>query len=647
MCGLTGFWDPQGAREQDMDLLKQMTDVIQHRGPDDKGYWREERLGLGLGHRRLSILDLSQEGHQPMASADGRLIIAYNGEVYNFAAMAGELKAVGYRFRGGSDTEVLLAAIDHWGLEAAVSRFEGMFAFALYDLEKQRLTLVRDRLGIKPMYYSLASNRLLFGSELKSLMAYPGFTKDLDARALFHYLRLGYVPAPDTIFSNVRKLEQGHLIHFHLENGAVTSSGSQAYWHLSDVVDATRQEAPPTDEAACLARFRNALDQAVGQRLVADVPLGAFLSGGIDSSLVVASMQRAAPGSVKTFSIGFKDGAYNEATHAREIAAHLGTEHHELYLEEQQLLDLVPRLPKIWCEPFGDSSQLPTLLLAEFAREHVTVALSGDGGDELAAGYIRHQSAGRLMRYQSLPLLPRKLAGGFLRSVPVHTWDALFRLVPKRRRLRLPGDKLHKLGRALSAPSAAQLYREVVSLDTLGPLTKAATHPSEADHAFPWRMPKTPLTPAEDFMLRDSFRYLPDDMLTKVDRATMAASLEARVPLLDHRLMQYVWSLPESLKLRGGVGKWLLRETLAETVPRSLWDRPKMGFAAPVGQWLRTALKDWAVDLLDDVSAGKVPYLDPNQTSKLWHNHLAGKGNTTSPIWHLLMFLAWHREHLG
>ncbi len=647
MCGLSGVWDPRAEAERLAENLRVMTDAIRHRGPDDGGLHVEAALGLGLGHRRLAIIDLSAEGHQPMSSASGRLTMVFNGEIYSYKAMAADLATEGVRFRGNSDTEVLLEAIERWGLEATLARCVGMFALACYDRERAELVLVRDRLGIKPLYYSLHGGKLLFGSELKCLLADPDQTRELDSRALDVYLRLGYVPAPGTIFRGVCKLQQGHLIRFKLGAAGVATDGPEPFWTLAQVIEEARATPPAGDEATWLEAFRATLDIAVRDRLVADVPLGAFLSGGVDSSLVVASMQRAAPGAVKTFSIGFRDEAYNEAVQARAIAAHLGTEHHELYLEERQLLELVPELPTFWCEPFGDSSQLPTLLLAKFARAHVTVALSGDGGDELAGGYVRHVSAARLQRLQQLPGFARALASGALTGLSVEGWDRIYRLVspalPKRARTRLPGDKLHKLGRALRAADSASLYREVVSLDTLGSLLhRDFAGDDGAD--FPWRMPDVSLTAAEDFMVRDTLRYLPDDVLTKVDRATMAFALEARVPLLDHRLMALVWSLPESIKLRGG-GKYLLRESLARDVPRALWERPKMGFAAPIASWTRGPLKSYCTDLLDDVRRGLAPWLDPLRVEALWRQHASGQGNTTAQFWHLLMFLAWRRTY--
>lgn len=645
MCGLSGVWDPRADAARLAEKLRAMTDAVRHRGPDDSGLYVDPALGLGLGHRRLAIIDLSADGHQPMNSGSGRLTMVFNGEIYSYKEMAADLVAQGCRLRSASDTEVLLEAIERWGLEATLPRCVGMFAFAYYDRALGELVLVRDRLGIKPMFYSLQAGKLLFGSELKCLMADPELARELDHGALEVYLRLGYIPAPDTIFRGVNKLEQGHLVRFKLGAQGLESEGPRAFWSLAQVIEQARANPPAGDERDWLEAFRVGLDQAVRDRLVADVPLGAFLSGGVDSSLVVASMQREAPGAVKTFSIGFRDEAYNEAQQARAIAAHLGTEHHELYLEERQLLELVPQLPTFWCEPFGDSSQLPTLLLAKFARSQVTVALSGDGGDELAGGYVRHVSAARLRRLQRLPGFARALASGALSGLSVERWDRLYRLVapalPKSARTRLPGDKFHKLARALRAADSASLYREVVSLDAVGSLLHRDFAGAGGD-PFPWRMPDVPLTAAEDFMVRDTLRYLPDDVLTKVDRATMAYALEARVPLLDHRLMALVWSLPESIKLRGG-GKYLLRETLARDVPRALWERPKMGFAAPIASWTRGALKSYCEDLLSDVRSGQVPWLDGHKVEALWRRHSSGQGNTTAQLWHLLMFLAWRR----
>lgn len=642
MCGITGFIDPSINQERREERLKITSDAIYHRGPDDHGTFQEPDVGLGFAHRRLSILDLSPLGHQPMTSASERFVMIYNGEVYNGPQLGKELEGKGYAFRGHSDTEVMLAAFEEWGITASLKRFVGMFALAVWDRQERHLILARDRAGIKPLFYSLQGTRFFFGSELKCLLSNPEYRDVQDPVALNDYLRLGYIPAPATIYKDTAKLLPGHILTLDLSGDAPKILLYQPFWSYTQVVKDGIEARRDESEVEALDRFEGVLEEAVRSRMLADVPLGAFLSGGIDSSLVVAQMQKLASQPVKTFSIGFEDKAFDEAVHAREIAAHLGTQHHEYIMSEEELLKLVPELPKYWCEPFGDSSQLPTLVLSRFARQHVTVALSGDGGDELAAGYVRHINAGRLHKLGNLPYALRGPLAGVLKVPSVQTYDKLYGLVgallPKSKQARLPGDKIHKLARALGAKGADMLYDQVVDLDAHGSLLAHAP----VLRTKPWWQQPEGLSPAEDFMVRDFMRYLPDDVLTKVDRATMAASLEARVPLLDHNLLACGWSIQESLKLRDGGGKYLLKKVLERHVPRNLWDRPKMGFAAPVGTWLRGPLKDWGADLINSATTIN-PALSDKKVRHLWLAHQDHKGNVINQLWHLLMLLAWGR----
>jgi asparagine synthase (glutamine-hydrolysing) len=620
-----------------------MADTMVSRGPDDSATWADGAAGVALGFRRLAIVDLSPAGRQPMRSASGRYVIAFNGEVYNFGELRAELEPLGHRFRGHSDTEVMLAAVEQWGLDAAVRRFVGMFAFALWDARERRLALVRDRLGIKPLYYGRAGDTLVFASEPKALRAHPDFRAEVDRGALTLFLRHGYVPAPYSIYRGVRQLTPGCTLTVGADDADYPAP--VPYWSARAVAEDGVANPFAGTEAEAEERLDALLREAVKLRMIADVPLGAFLSGGIDSSTVVALMQAQSGQRVKTFSIGFREALYDEAPHARAVARHLGTEHTELYVTPREAQAVIPGLPDIYDEPFADSSQIPTFLVSRLTRERVTVSLSGDGGDELFGGYPRYFTANAIWgKVGWMPAWMRRGALKGLRSVPVPLYDRwLGWLTPLTARFgsRGPvGDKLHKLAEVLETAGPELLYHRLIS-----------HWKSPADLVLGGHEPPTVLTDRgrwpkfADFTRRmmyfDTVSYLPDDIFTKVDRASMAISLEARVPLLDHRVVEFAWRLPLSLNVRKGQGKWLLRQVLHRYVPRELVERPKMGFGVPIDSWLRGPLCDWAEGLLDEGRLRREGFLDPAPIRARWAEHLSGLRNWSYYLWDVLMFQAW------
>lgn len=635
MCGILGIFEvrPGGGRE---NTGRRMAAALAHRGPDDEGLWQDEEAGLLLGHRRLAILDLSPEGRQPMSSPGGRYVTVYNGEIYNYAETGRELAAAGAVFRGRSDTEVMLAAFDRWGVNQALQKMNGMFAFAVWDKQERQLHLVRDRLGKKPLYVGWAGGSLVFASELKALRAHPGFAARVNRGTLDLFMRYGFIPAPHSIYEGVWQLLPGcrMTVTAGTAPGADLTPLMEPYWHPARVLEEARQS-PVTDEGEAVETFEAILKDCVRERMVSDVPLGAFLSGGIDSSLVAALMQQSSPRPVKTFTIGFREEGFDEAEHAKAVAAHLGTDHHELYLDPAQALEIVPRLPEIYDEPFADESQIPTFLVSRFAREHVTVALSGDGGDEMMAGYNRHVVASDYWRYIGwMPRPLRQAAADMIRRVPPDRWDAALRDIPQF------GDKAYKMADLLPARGAHGLYARVLGRwDAADGVVIGGTAPPVTLDDPAWQ-PRG-LRFAEKLVYDDTIFYLPHDVLAKVDRATMASSLEARAPLLDRRVFEYAWRLPMAMKVRRGRGKWLLRQVLARHVPEELFDRPKQGFSVPVGEWLCGPLRGWAEDLLNEDRMRQQGYLNPAPIRAAWDAHQAGYGGQARRLWAVLMFQSW------
>jgi asparagine synthase (glutamine-hydrolysing) len=641
MCGIAGFIADraQGASRQIDDIARSMSESLRHRGPDDDGVWIDSEPGIGLIHRRLSIVDLSPAGHQPMISADGRYVISYNGEVYNHQELRPDLEARGIAFRGHSDTEVMLEAFAAFGIEPTIKRLIGMFTIALWDRRERKLTLVRDRLGIKPLYWAKFDSLFIFGSELKALRAFPGWEPRVDRAAVAAFMRHNYVPAPHTIYQGVKKLEPGTILT--LPWGGEPSI--KKFWDARAVARAGLSNPIRANESELIDQLETLLNDAVHRRMVADVPVGAFLSGGIDSSTVVALMQAANAGPVRTYTIGFDIADYDEARHAAAVARHLKTEHTELTVTSKEALDVIPCIPDYYDEPFADPSQIPTYLVSAMTRRHVSVALSGDGGDELFGGYSRYQLARRFWR--TLAVLPLPIRRAFVhgvRALPADRWTSLFSLLPAKLCPTMAGDKLYKLASVLELNDAGALYRRLVTHWEPSVLVPGAEEP------------KGPLwddTVAQEFsgllermQFLDLVTYLPDDILTKVDRASMAVALEVRVPLLDHRVVELSWRIPRRTLIRNGVSKWPLRQILYRHVPPELIERPKMGFGIPLGEWMRGPLRDWAEALLDERRLREAGFVDAAVVRGAWVQHLAGTHNWQYLLWDVLTFEAWRKR---
>jgi len=630
MCGIAGFMTRgrQSSNEELTATVRKMADSLQHRGPDDRGEWVDVRCGVALGHRRLSIIDLSPQGHQPMTSASGRYQIVYNGEIYNQAELREELASRGHQFRGHSDTEVLVEAIDCWGVEETARRANGMFALGLWDSQDRSLHLVRDRIGIKPLYYGRQGEVFLFGSELKALRSHPAFAGKIDRNALALFLQHSYIPAPYSIYEGIGKLKPGTILTV-MADGVGHEPVQQAYWTMKEAVECGSREPYPGSEQDAINELERVLRDSIRLRMEADVPVGAFLSGGIDSSLVVSLMQAESSRQVRTYSIGFHEETYNEAHHAHAVAEHLGTEHTEWYITSDEARDVIPRLPSIYDEPFADSSQIPTFLLSQLTRQHVTVSLSGDGGDELFGGYERYAFAERVWnQFTWIPKLAREVGS---RAIDALITDRAFGVY---------GRKARTLARLLAPRSGAEMYAnlhthwkqpEAVVIEGRLPATVFYE-----PHAWPER--KNLL---ESLMYIDSVTYLPDDILVKVDRASMAVGLEARVPLLDHRFVELTWRLPSALKVRNRETKWPLRQILDRYVPRELMERPKVGFGVPIDRWLRGPLRDWAEDLLSEERLRAEGFFAPTPIREKWTEHLAGDQDWHYYLWDVLMFQSW------
>lgn len=649
MCGLVGFVGGDWASGSDgaEALLRRMARRISHRGPDGTGTWADGNHQFGFGHNRLAIIDLSPAGDQPMHSASGRYVIAYNGEVYNHSDLRRRLHEEGSstNWRGHSDTETLLAGIEAWGVRSTLERAIGMFAFALWDRQTQQLTLARDRLGEKPLYYGWqgagGERVFLFGSELKAMAAHPAFRPEIDREALTLYMRHAYVPAPYSIYKDIRKLPAGASLTLHQDKREPVIEG---YWSGAEVAKKGALSARPSGTEDYVDQLDDLLSDAVRQQMISDVPLGAFLSGGVDSSAIVALMQTNSPRPVRTFSIGFHEEAYNEAEHAKAVARHLGTDHTELYVTADQAMSVVPQLPAIYDEPFADSSQVPTLLVSRLAREHVTVALSGDAGDELFAGYNRYKMTGAFWR--KISRIPRPVRAGLARgmgSLSPALWDKIASVMepvlPDSLRMRVPGDKIIKAAAVLPSRSPDELYHTLVS--TWRDPSEIVIGGSEPREASAGVAGLSDLSAIERMMAADMLTYLPDDILAKVDRAAMSVSLETRVPFLDHRVVEFAWSMPMDLKLRDGQTKWALRQVLYRYVPRELIERPKMGFGVPIDSWLRGPLKQWAEELLDEGRLRREGYFRPEPIRRCWAEHQSGRANLQHQLWAVLMFQSW------
>jgi asparagine synthase (glutamine-hydrolysing) len=642
MCGIVGIvLGPNGSDPRRLAAVQAMAATLSHRGPDADGVWIDREAGVALGHRRLAIVDLSEAGAQPMRSHSGRFVMTFNGETYNFQDLRLLLEARGHRFRGNSDTEVMLAAFEAFGVASALRQCAGMFAIGLWDREQRVLHLIRDRLGKKPLYVALADGALLFASELKAILAYPEFRPKVDPKAVAAFLRRGWVPEQHCIWEGVFKLPPGTMLSVRADDLASGSEDlrkrAQPWWSLAEVAERGQRDPLALSDWDLERELDRLLRLTVRERMVADVPLGAFLSGGIDSSTVVALMQVQSPRPIRTFAIGFGERGYCEAQHAGEVARYLGTEHVEFRVTASEALTTIPELSSVWDEPFADESQIPTLMLARLARKSVTVALSGDGGDECFAGYSRHVVPSRLAPLFSLPQAPRRLAASalavtrrargsgssFLRAIPV----------PAGLDSTLRGESLRKFVSILDAADDRDLYERLTA-------SGAGSMALHADTAESDRLSFL-ADPIARLIYRDMAGYLPGDILVKLDRATMAASLEARCPFLDHRVVEFVWRLPTSCKIRKGRGKWPLRRLLSRYLPESLFERPKHGFNVPIGDWLVGPLRDWAEDLIDPARIRSECFLDAALVHRCWREHVSGRNDRSGELWPILMLQAW------
>jgi asparagine synthase (glutamine-hydrolysing) len=639
MCGLAGFLsrDPLG-EEEIKGVLPAMATAVAHRGPDDEGFWSDAVAGIALCHRRLSIVDLSPLGHQPMQSASGRYVIVFNGEIYNYQDLRRELISLGCHFKGASDTEVLLAAVEQWGIERTLERAAGMFAFALWDRQERTLFLARDRFGEKPLYFGVNGRTLLFGSELKALRAHPAWANEVDRDALALMMQQDYIPAPFTIFKGIRKLLAGAFVRVRVQHGDFQIE-ERRYWYPEQLFDAVETSMTAQDAVESVER---ALTTSIRRQMIADVPLGAFLSGGTDSSLVVALMQKMSSQPVRTFSIGFSDAAYDESPFARAVANHLGTKHTEYQVTPRDCLDVIPLLPQIYDEPFADQSQIPTYLVSKLARRDVTVALSGDGGDELFGGYGRYRIA--MDKWQALSRLPQALRVGgraIVEKIPLGALELATRPASVWSRGQSQGlaDKLHERSSRWSASSLREFYRVGLKRWQVPhqPVLGVSTNDLEMQDAVRLRHADG----LKQMMHFDTCTYLPDDILVKVDRAAMAVSLETRVPILDVAVAQAAWRIPSSILMKDGRGKWVLRELLSRYIPQEMIERPKKGFGVPIARWLRGDLRTWAGELLDAYRLRQEGYFDAAMVQRRWRQHLSGRANWHAHLWNVLMFQLW------
>ena len=646
MCGFTGFLNAGNLYDEKSQkvILSKMTNALNHRGPDDTGYWSSKEEGISFGHKRLSILDLSEAGHQPMISGSGRYVIAFNGEIYNHLDLRDILESSNKNliWKGSSDTETLLACFDSWGIEETIKKTVGMFAFALWCNKSRTLTLGRDRLGEKPLYYGWQgkgnSRVFLFGSELKALNNHPSLEGVIDRNAVCLYLRHNSIPAPYSIYSGISKLLPGTLLNISYED---QNPKIVTYWSAASAALESEEEDFKFDKASLVDNLESLLSKTVKQQMLSDVPLGAFLSGGVDSSTIVSLMQAQSTNKISTFTIGFNEEGYNEAKYAKNVANYLGTDHTELYVTANEALKVIPDLPNIYDEPFSDSSQIPTILVSKLASEKVTVSLSGDGGDEIFCGYNRYKIAENYWNnIRRIPLTSRNLISKAMLRVPPKFWDSLCSLFLSKENF---GNKIHKTAYALKSKGVDDLYMNLVShwmnpseivINGVEPESVLSNNLSLFDE----------VDAVKAMMILDQMTYLPDDILTKVDRAAMSSSLETRVPFLDHRIVEFAGKIPQEYKIKRGQSKWALRQVLYRYVPKELIERPKEGFAVPIDKWLRTSLRDWAEDLLDPSLMNKEGIFNNHDIQQKWQEHLSEEYNWQYLLWDILMFQSWLRE---
>jgi asparagine synthase (glutamine-hydrolysing) len=655
MCGISGIFGNLKKDRLEKNIYK-MSKSLSHRGPNNSGIWINEESGIAFGHQRLSIVDLSSAGNQPMASPCGRFTVVFNGEIYNHLQLRERLnksKCMQY-WKGHSDTETLVSAFSHWGIEKTLDKLVGMFAIAVWDVKVKKLYLIRDRFGEKPLYYGWSNGVFLFGSELKALRSYEGFNNAIDRSVLSLYMQYMYVPSPYSIFKNIYKLDPGCVLQIdnfgrdrhpkQITSSIFNTKGvSIKQWYSLSKIAKDSQTNLIENESEAIEMLEKVLLESVQSQLISDVPLGAFLSGGVDSSMIVALMSQSCNRPIKTFTIGFEEIGFNEAVYAKEIAKYLGTDHHELYVTPNDAFEVIPSLPNLYDEPFADSSQIPTYLVSKLARKNVTVSLSGDAGDELFGGYNRHLWGNSIWnKIKWMPPIMRKTLGIVMKNIPISTWDAANHVLPDRYKVASIGDKAYRMAYRLRRVN--NLYDIYHSLVTEG--FKGDGLVCNNDFILETKSNDPDIIanikePEHHMMLWDSLTYLPDDILTKVDRAAMGASLETRIPFLDHRVVELAWRLPLNMKIKNGVGKWALRQVLYKYVPKELIDRPKAGFAVPIGQWIRGPLRDWSEELLDVSRLNSDGYFNPELVRRMWDQHLSGHRDWTYRLWSILMFQAW------
>lgn len=640
MCGFSGFIDSKLALSQDAmrALIQKMTRTLIHRGPDDEGYWCDPKKQVALGFRRLAIIETSQIGHQPMVSSDNQCAMVFNGEVYNYIEIKQQLASEGVAIEVNSDSVVLFHALMHWGVEKTLSKLNGMFAIAFWHGHQSKLYLIRDRLGQKPLYYFFDGHKILFASELKAMIQYPGFDRTLNQEALHAYLKYNYVPEPLAIYKNTYKVNPGEFLIYSVDSATIQT---HAYWNLKAVC---QQKESDLSRELLIEKMHEQLKQSVKLRMRSDVPFGSFLSGGVDSSLITALMQAESSQKIKTFSIGFHEADFNEAEYAKEIATHLGTDHHELYVTYDDAKNVIPKLADIYDEPFADMSQIPTYVLSQFARTQVTMALSGDGGDESFAGYNRYETSALFQYLSHTPALVKKAMSGVIQSVSPMVWSkylsAITKLLPKQFRYSQIGDKLYKLLPFLNCTAPIEIYQLLISCFKNPNDVLRENSSSQFYECVP------ALNLIQQMMYQDTKHYLPGDILTKVDRASMAVSLEVRSPFLDYHVVEQAWQLPMMLKMHDSSKKIILKKLLSQYVPTQLFERPKMGFGVPMDSWLRGSLRDWAESLLSQDMLEKTGVFYPDVVHRYWREHLSGQQNWQYPLWTLLMFQEWSQRYL-